>query len=1326
MRQLDGTLDVTVTVTGQNEGPAITETGDNTAFTVSENHEAVLFIYAASDPEGEAISHWSTSGRDGGDFAISESGELTFRNPPDFERPADSNRDNVYEMTVRASDGRYYGTLDVTVTVQAVDESPEFRSGSQDSFVYRENGISDIYTYRATDPEGSDVAWGWSGTDSSAFTMSELGVLSFVSPPDYESPTDSGRDNVYELVVKASDEQKNTTRLEVSVTVTNLTDARASIQGTAQVGRTLTADTSGIPGRGSRDGPAFSYQWMADDKDIKGATKSTYKVADQDEGKALKVKVTFTDGEGNEETVTSPPTHPVAAKSNSPATGAPTISGTPQVSETLTANTSGIADADGLTNVSWSYQWIAGGSNINGATGSTHTLTASEQGKTIQVRVTFTDDRGNAETLTSKATDAVAPPPNQPAAGAPSIQGVLQDQQVITADTVGIIDADGLGNATFSYQWMRVTGGDSSEITGQTSTTYTLTTNDVGSSVRLKVAFTDDREHAESVASAVTGAVIASGATRELLWLSTMIPEDPDGLDTDFRFSSSADEANLSPAAFTDGEDTRTVTFLGISFSNETTLALELASPPATRQVATWRLALHETELAFSDTTMTQTSAVPPSYRFQWDVTALAVDDTDPWDDGEAFTVSLLEAVNLPGTGAPTISGTPQDGETLTASTAAIADGNGLDDVSYQYQWSASGSDIGGATGSSLTLHSDQEGDTVQVKVTFTDDDGFSETLTSVATVAVAAAQATANNPPTGLPTISGTTQVEQTLTADTSGISDQDGLTNVSYSYQWLAGGYNIDGATGYRLTLTASQQGKTIQVQVTFTDDAENEETLTSAATDAVAAKANTAPTGLPTISGTAQVGQTLTADTAPIDDADGLTNVSYRYQWIAGGSDIDGATGSSLTLVFADQGKTIKVKVSFTDDADYAETLTSEATEAVAAAPNRDATGLPTISGTPQVEQTLTAYTSAIDDADGLGNVSYEYQWLAGGSDISGATGSSYLLTSSEQGQTIQVRVTFTDDADNQETLTSEATMAVAAKPNTAPTGLPTISGTPQVEQTLTVDTSSITDQDGLTNVSYSYQWIAGGSDIAGATSSRYTLTGSEQGQTIQVRVNFTDERDNAETLTSLATTAVAAAPNRDATGQPTIGGTPQVGETLTADTSAIADEDGLGSAVYSYQWLADDADIAGATVAAYTLVDADEGAAIKVRVSFTDDAGHEETLTSVATVSVAAAESAEPPAPPTGLTAAVSHEQVVLSWDDPQDDSITGYVILRRYRATTAPGEFTELVADTGSAANTYTDDSVAAETSYTYRIKAINGHGVSELSRWVRADTPAAP
>ena len=99
----------------------------------------------------------------------------------------------------------------------------------------------------------------------------------------------------------------------------------------------------------------------------------------------------------------------------------------------------------------------------------------------------------------------------------------------------------------------------------------------------------------------------------------------------------------------------------------------------------------------------------------------------------------------------------------------------------------------------------------------------------------------------------------------------------------------------------------------------------------------------------------------------------------------------------------------------------------------------------------------------------------------------------------------------------------------------------------------------------------------------------------------------------------------------------------------------------------------------------------------------------------------------PAAPTGLSATASHDQVVLTWDDPGGDTITGYVILRRNRDIHAEGEFTTLVEDTGAAATTYTDDTVEPETPYTYRIKAINEHGgVSERSRWFHIDTPAAP
>ena len=207
------------------------------------------------------------------------------------------------------------------------------------------------------------------------------------------------------------------------------------------------------------------------------------------------------------------------------------------------------------------------------------------------------------------------------------------------------------------------------------------------------------------------------------------------------------------------------------------------------------------------------------------------------------------------------IPGTPQVGETLTADIPNVVDanglnhaaytyqrtvggianagidGNGLDNAAYTYQRTVGISDIDGVTNPSYALTSDDEGDTVQVQVSFTDDDDFSETATSVATATVEATPV-ANNPATGLPTISGTPQVEQTPTADTSGISDEDGLDNVSSSYQWIAGGADI-GATAPSLALIASQMGHDIQVRVTFTDNADNSESLTSAATATVAAK-------------------------------------------------------------------------------------------------------------------------------------------------------------------------------------------------------------------------------------------------------------------------------------------------------------------------------------------------------------------------------------------------------------------------------------------------------------------------------------------------------
>ena len=104
---------------------------------------------------------------------------------------------------------------------------------------------------------------------------------------------------------------------------------------------------------------------------------------------------------------------------------------------------------------------------------------------------------------------------------------------------------------------------------------------------------------------------------------------------------------------------------------------------------------------------------------------------------------------------------------------------------------------------------------------------------------------------------------------------------------------------------------------------------------------APANTAPTALPEISGTAKVGEVLTASESAIEDADGLEKATFAWQWLsndgtegADDTEIAGATGATHEVALAEVGKTLKVRVTFTDDGDTEETLTSVATEPVAA--------------------------------------------------------------------------------------------------------------------------------------------------------------------------------------------------------------------------------------------------------------------------------------------------------------------------------------------------------------------------------------------------------
>ena len=1144
----------------------------------------------------------------------------------------------------------------------------------------------------------------------------------------------------------------------VELTVTPRVNSRATgppaISGITHTGQTLTVDTSGIVDADGLTNVSYSYQWIRSDgnidTDIAGETASTYTLVSADEGKTIKVRVSFTDDADNQETLTSAATAAVAARPNSPATGAPTISGTAQAGETLTADTSGIADADGLTNVSFSYQWIRNDGNtdtdIDGATGSTYEVSDDDVGKAIRVQVTFNDGRDSQESLTSAATAEVTARPNSPATGAPTISGTAQVDETLTALTNGISDEDGLTNPTYSYQWIR---SDNVEIAGATNSTYTLSDEDEGKAIKVKVSFTDDDDNEETLTSAATGVVAAkpnSPATgaptidgtaqvEQTLTADTSAIDDEDGLENAvFRYQWFASKSGVILAL--QGETSSTYTLAptdeGYTFQvrvtftddadNEESLTSE-ATPPVAAKVPTAPLSLtvtagsqiQELDVSWQAPSSNGGSAVT-GYKVQWK------ESTDRWDTaaevseatetGTTHTITGLTggveyavrviATNVAGDGPASTEAraTPADSPTSgeegtetvesdstaawTATLTVGVSGSGSEAV-WGYSWFLDGMGTldertynegdqtievmaillsNGFVAFNVRPHPSVDfvlmvdgtefasADASEVKsqtlisyvwattLDWAEDDRVALSLTLKDTDSAEQSEPAENTPATGLPTISGTPQAGQTLTANTTGISDADGLDNVDYSYQWIGSNGNndtdIEDATDSTYTPSVGDVGKTIKVKVSFTDDADNDETLTSEATVAVAATVPSAPQSLTVTSGS----QTRELDVswqAPLSNG-GSAVTGYKVQWKESTDRWDTAaevseateTGTTHTITGLTGGVEYAVRVIASNDVgdgpastEVKGTPAGGVSEQTVEPENSAPTGLPSISGTPQVDQTLTADTSNIDDEDGLTNVSYRYQWGAGGSDIEGATGSTYTLTYSEQGQTIQVRVTFTDDRDSAETLTSAATVAVAAAPNRGATGQPTISGTPQVGQTLTAGTSNISDLDGITNPTFAYQWRGGGLTIIGATGSTYTLTASDQGKTITVRVRFIDDRNSIESRISNATTAVAAAPNRQATGKPTIGGTLQVGETLTADTANIADEDGLTNVSYRYQWIAGGSEISGATGSSHTLTASEQGQTIQVRVTFTDDANNEETLTSEATAEVTAA-------------------------------------------------------------------------------------------------------
>jgi hypothetical protein len=300
-----------------------------------------------------------------------------------------------------------------------------------------------------------------------------------------------------------------------------------TISGVAVEGETLTAS------QGSWTGTppiSFTYAWLQCDAagascaPIGGATGQTYVVASGNIGSTLRVRVTGSNGEGSV-AAESAQTDVVTAVTAPVNTAEPAISGSAVEGSTVTTTT-GTWTGTGIT---YAYQWVRceadgglpDGSNcptIPGATGSAYTPVSDDIGKTLRVQVTASNSAGSA-TVASNATGVVA---QSPTVGPPrslvepSISGTFTLARVLLANVGTWAGATPL---SFAYQWVRCgadgglsDGSNCTAISGATNSTYTLTSDDVGQRMRIRITASNSLG-TQTAASNASDPVTATSST---------------------------------------------------------------------------------------------------------------------------------------------------------------------------------------------------------------------------------------------------------------------------------------------------------------------------------------------------------------------------------------------------------------------------------------------------------------------------------------------------------------------------------------------------------------------------------------------------------------------------------------------------------------------------------------------------------------------------------------------------------------------------------------------------------------------------------------------
>ncbi len=862
----------------------------------------------------------------------------------------------------------------------------------------------------------------------------------------------------------------------------------------------------------------------------------------------------------------------------------PVISGDVTVEGELSANPGSWTPYANL-----SYQWLANGTPIEGATEPTLTLTAAQYNRAISVRVTGTKAGHTTTSFTSEATEKVAAGTLQ--SEAPIISGEVRVNNALTLE-LGEWSPD----VSFIYRWY----ADGVEIEGARSSRFTPKLQHLGQSITATVrgsksGYTTVTETSAPTAQVAEGVLFSSvptinGTAKVGNTLSSVRGNWT--VDTEFTRQWFADGVAIPGATgisykLTPAERGKrmTITVTGsktgfVTQSQTSNATVKVAAGDLSGAIPTingtpkvgntlssvrgnWTVGTTHTRQWFADGV-----AIPGATGISYKLTAaeagkrITVTVTGS-KTGYATTsrTSVATAKVAQGTltaPVPTMTGRLQIGWFQTAKPGAWTSG-----TQFTYQWYADGVAIAGATENAYRLTVNEVGKAITVKVTGSLEGYPTVSKTSAPTDVVPEGELSSS-----VPIINGTPKVGNTLSSVRG-----DWSTGTEFTRQWFADGVAIPGATGISYKLTTAEAGKRITVTVTGSKFGYATKSETSVATAKVTQGALTAP--VPTITGRLQIGWFQTAKPGAW-----TSGTEFTYQWYANGAAIAGATEASYRLTVNEVGKAITVKVTGSLEGYPSVSKTSEPTDVV---PEGElSSSVPTINGTPKVGNTLSSVRG-----DWSTGTEFTRQWFADGVAIEGATDISYKLTVAELGKRITVTVTGSKFGYTTKSETSVATAKVTQGELTAP--VPTISGNAKIAWYLTAREGTWTS-----GTEFTYQWFADGVAIEGATERTYFVTVAEAGKQITVRVTGSLEGFPSVSRTSLPTDTV---PKRELTTVvPTISGTAVVGSTLNSTRGLWT-----GGTTFDYQWLADDVAIPGAKDTTYTLTEAEVGKRITVRIT-----------------------------------------------------------------------------------------------------------------------------